>query len=209
MSVLADTLERVLRTLGHPAVASSVRGWCALAGVWSLVFAAPHFFWAVGGRAGLGTAAAAADAALQQGWFAAYNLAAGCLGIVGALVALALARGVGPRARRWLLTASIVASVVLLIRGALGLTLLGADALGRTPDDQMPLVLLLIEPWFVLGGVAFGGLVLSQRRAAARTGTPLPTEDTLTRGEALGMRGARAIGEVPIDPSPRDGSSRE
>lgn len=45
--------------------------WCVLVGTWSLVFAAPHFYWASGGRAGLGVEAAAADAALQQTWFAA------------------------------------------------------------------------------------------------------------------------------------------
>lgn len=54
--------------------------WSVLVGGWSLVFAAPHFYWALGGRAGLGAQAAAADAALQQSWFAIYNLAAGCLG---------------------------------------------------------------------------------------------------------------------------------
>ena len=52
--------------------------WAVLVGIWSLIFAAPHVYWALGGRAGFGTRAAAADAALQQGWFATYNLAAGC-----------------------------------------------------------------------------------------------------------------------------------
>lgn len=59
--------------------------WCVLAGGWSLVFAAPHFYWARGG-AGLRAQAAAADTVLQQGRFAIYNLAAGCLGILGALL---------------------------------------------------------------------------------------------------------------------------
>lgn len=65
--------------------------WALLAGAWSVIFAALHFYWALGGRAGLGAQTAAADAALQQGWFAAYNLTAGCLGLLGAAMALVLA----------------------------------------------------------------------------------------------------------------------
>lgn len=151
--------------------ASSRLLWCVLVGGWSLVFAAPHFYWALGGRAGLGAQAAAADAALQQGWFAIYNLAAGCLGILGAVVGAVIATKLGGRrAHRWLLVAATVACVVLLLRGALGLTLLGGSALSGTFDKQAPLVLLAIEPWFVLGGLAFGGMVLSQRKKPAVVG---------------------------------------
>lgn len=139
--------------------------WCVVVGAWSLVFAAPHFYWALGGRAGLGPQAAAADVALQQTWFAVYNLAAGGLGIVGAIVALALAMDWGGHGvRRWLLIAAVAACAILLLRGALGLTLLGVSLLDRTFDEQAPAVLLAIEPWFVLGGVAYGGMALSQRR---------------------------------------------
>jgi uncharacterized membrane protein YeaQ/YmgE (transglycosylase-associated protein family) len=146
--------------------------WCVLAGGWSLVFAAPHFYWALGGRAGLGAQAAAADAALQQGWFATYNLAAGCLGILGAVVAAVLAMTWGGRrVHRWLLVAATVACVVLLLRGALGLTLLGASVLAGTFDEQAPVVLLVIEPWFVLGGLAFGGMALSRREKPAVAGS--------------------------------------
>ncbi len=138
--------------------------WCVLVAGWSLVFAAPHFYWALGGRGGLGAQAAAADAALQQGWFAAYNLAAGILGISGAVVGVVVATTWGGRrVRRWLLSAASVACVLLLLRGALGLTLLGGSVLSGTFDEQAPLVLLAIEPWFVLGGLAFGGMVRSQR----------------------------------------------
>lgn len=139
--------------------------WFVLVGTWSLLFAAPHFYWAWGGRAGLGAQAAAADAALQQNWFAAYNLAARCMGVAGALVAFVLAtRWGGSQVRRLLLMASAVASAVLLLRGALGLTLLGISVLDGAPDEQTPAVLLAIEPYFVLGGLAFGGMVRNQRR---------------------------------------------
>lgn len=150
---------------------SSRRIWCTLVGGWSLVFAAPHFYWALGGRAGLGAQAAAADVALQQSWFAIYNLAAGGLGVLGAVVGVVVAtRWGGRRVHRWLLVAATVASVVLLLRGALGLTLLGAGVLSGTFDGQTPVVLLAIEPWFALGGLAFGGMALSQRKQPAIVG---------------------------------------
>lgn len=76
----------------------------------------------------------------------------------------------GPAVRRWLLIAAIVASIILLLRGALGLTLLVVSLLDGTFDDQAPVVLLAIEPWFVLGGVAYGGMALGQRRRRS-TGT--------------------------------------
>ena len=142
--------------------------WCLLVGGWSLVFAAPHFYWALGGRAGLGAQAAAANAALEQSWFAIYNLAAGCLGILGALVGAVLATTWGGRrVRLRLLVVATIACVVLLLRGALGLTLL----LAGTVDDQAP-VLVAIEPWFVLGGLAFGGMALSQRKKPAASSFP-------------------------------------
>lgn len=143
--------------------------WCVLAGLWSLVFAAPHFYWALGGRAGLGDQAAAADAALQESWFAAYNLAAGCLAVLGAVVATVLAMDRGSqRVRRWLLVAAAAGSVMLLLRGAVGLTLLAVSELDGRPDEKTPAILIAIEPWFVLGALAYGGMVLAQRKTWRR-----------------------------------------
>ena len=148
-------------------ISSSAPVWCFLVGGWSLVFAAPHFYWASGGRAGLGSQAAAADAALQQTWFAAYNLAAACLGVIGAVLALALAGSCGgPRVRSWLAHAATAAAVVLLLRGLLGLTLLAVNVLQDRFDPQTPTILLAIEPWFVLGGLLYGIMALTQRRAS-------------------------------------------
>lgn len=146
---------------------SSELFWPVMVGIWSLIFAAPHFYWAVGGRAGLGAQADAADAALEQGWFAAYNLAAGCLAVLGLALALALSgRGSSRRVRRWLLAFTIAASVVLLLRGMLGLTLLAVSAMQGNFDRQTPAILLAVEPWFVLGGLAYAGLALHQRKRA-------------------------------------------
>lgn len=152
-----------------PAAAGMSSGsfWPFLVGGWSLLFAAPHFYWAAGGRAGLGSQAGAADAALQQTWFVAYNLAAGCLGILGVVLALALARGWGrPVVRHWLVRAAAAAAVGLILRGAVGLTLLGVELLRGTFDGQTPAILLAIEPWFVLGGVAYGGMVVRSMRGS-------------------------------------------
>lgn len=134
--------------------------WCGLVAAWSLLFAVPHFYWAAGGRAGLGAQAGAADTALQQGWFAAYNLAVAILAVLGALVAVALARHWGgPRLRRLLLAGAALACIALSVRGALGLVLLSVDLLRGTYDRATPPLLVAIEPWFVLGGIAFGGMV--------------------------------------------------
>jgi hypothetical protein len=146
---------------------SSGHLWCGLVTGWSLVFAVPHFYWASGGRAGLGAAAAAADAALAQTWFAAYNGVAGCLGLGGAVLALVLGSGRGGlRMRRWLICAAGAAAVVLLLRGFLGLTLLAVSVLRGTFDAQTPMILVAIEPWFVLGGLAYGAMAFVQRRAS-------------------------------------------
>lgn len=136
-----------------------------LVGILSLAFAAPHFHWALGGCAGMGAEAAVADVAHRRDWFAAYDLVAGCLAVMGAVVTLALARSRGgPQVRRWLLVATITASVVLLLRGTLGSALLAVDALQGRFDTRSPAILLAIEPWFLLGGCAYGAVTLTQRK---------------------------------------------
>lgn len=145
------------------------RRWCWAVGTWSLIFAAPHFFWALGGRVGLGTNSAAADQALAQPWFASYNVLAGVLGVGGALLALVLSSQRGsPSVRRWLLVAAVVAGVALLLRGVLGVTLLALDVLGGGLDRQVPILLLAIEPWFVIGGCAYLGMAAAVHRRGLR-----------------------------------------
>lgn len=160
--------------------------WCLAVEVWSLVFAAPHFYWASGGRAELGAQAAAADAALQQTWFAAYNLVAGCLGVLGAVMALALATNrFGCALRRWLVLAAAAACAILVVRGLLGVTLLGVAQLHGTLDPHTPTVLLAIEPWFVLGGLVYGGMALTPRQR--------PSAAPYLADAAVRRRGLRAV----------------
>lgn len=149
------------------------RRWCSALGpslvvtVWSLLFAAPHLYWALGGRAGLGAEAAEADAALGETGFFIYNLAVTGLAMCGATIAVVLTKGrAGPRLRTLLLLAGAVASALLLVRGAVGLTLLGVSVLRSTFDGQTPVLLLAIEPWFLIGGLAYGAMVLRQRQVS-------------------------------------------
>lgn len=154
----------MFRLMASAGSASGLR-WGVLVAVWSLIFAAPHFFWALGGRAGLGPQAAEADAALQQSSFVVYNVAAGFLAILGVAVAMTLAKGWGGRRLRgWLLIAATAAAVTLLLRGLLGVALLAVSLLRGTFDDETPVILLAIEPWFLLGGFAYGGMVIYQRK---------------------------------------------
>lgn len=142
---------------------SARRLWCWATGVWSAVFAAPHVYWAAGGRAGLGSQAAAADAALEQTWFAAYNLVAGGLGVLGVVLAFTLAERWGTgRLRRWLLAAATLAAAVLLLRGVVGMALLAMEFEEAVLNRQAPPILLAIEPWFVLGGLTFGLMAREQ-----------------------------------------------
>lgn len=139
---------------------------CVAVAVWSLVFAAPHVYWAVGGRAGLGVQAAAAESALATTPFFIYNLVAVGLATGGAVLAIVLAtRSTGSRLRRPLLFAAGMGSAVLLVRGGVGLVMLAVSALNGTFDEQTPAVLVAIEPWFLAGGVAFAWMVSRQRRA--------------------------------------------
>lgn len=151
-----------MRTNRASRAAAGSPWWGGVACVWALLFAAPHFYWAAGGRWGLGAQAAAADQALQQRWFFTYNLLVGVLSVGGAVLAVALARPhrEGP-VRRLLRAAAWVACGVLALRGAVGVAALSLDVATGALDS--PLVLVLMEPWFVLGGIAFGGLAATSR----------------------------------------------
>lgn len=129
----------------------------------------------MGGRAGLGSQAAAADRALGQSWFASYNVLAAVLAIAGAILAAALAirRGTDAVSGRWARRLSILVGlggVVLLLRGVVGVTLLAVDALTGSRNEPSPPLLLAIEPWFVLGGIAYLGMAIAIRGDARRAG---------------------------------------
>jgi len=147
---------------------TGVLWWSGVTCAWSLTFAAPHFYWALGGRSGLGVEALAADEALGQSWFFAYNLLSGVLAIAGAALAVMLLRVAARRERtaRVLRAAAWAACVTLSLRGVVGITDL-AFQFARGVMDSPP-ILVAIEPWFVVGGMLFGVLAARTRNYANR-----------------------------------------
>jgi hypothetical protein len=142
-----------------PLVAGARRGgpplrapWAAYAAcAWAFLFASAHFYWALGGCAGFPIEAC--EAGLSNAWFLAYDLLAGVLCVLGAVVALALVRPWG-RAfpRRTLPVLARVGGAVLLLRGVVGLVqdvlIVAGPGNGWHPT-------MLYDPWFLAGGVLF------------------------------------------------------
>lgn len=151
--------------------------------LWSAAFAAIHVYWASGGRRGLGTVATEADDALATGWFAVYNAGVAVLSI-GAAVAAAAAglRRTSDRVLRLVRTLFLAAAAVLLVRGCVGIAALLADAVNGGRGPAPPLILVLIEPSFVVGGLAFASVARVLRRDAK-------AEDLPPDGEASGRDG--------------------
>ena len=89
--------------------------WAAAVVLWSLVSAAPHLYWAAGGRGGLGAESRAADTALTQGWFLGYDLRAAVLARTGAAVTvwLTTVRTDDGPVPRWLRRARLAGALVL------------------------------------------------------------------------------------------------
>jgi len=137
------------------------------AATWSIVFAAVHVYWASGGRGGLGTAAAQADQAFSTTWFWAYNAVVAMLALGGAVVATSTAVVTSRRTARVVRAASWAAACVLVARGGLGLVFLLIDLAAGGLDPRPPLVLLLIEPAFIVGGLAFAAAARARKPASS------------------------------------------
>lgn len=138
--------------------------WARAVSAWSLIFAAPHFYWTMGGRRGLGAQAVVADEALSQGWFFAYNLLTGVAAVAAAVGVEVLSRAGRRGAVRFLQLAASAGCVILTLRGVVGIAALGLE-LGEGGVDA-PAILVAIEFWFLLGGVLFGMLALRAKHAA-------------------------------------------
>ncbi|WP_164477877.1 DUF3995 domain-containing protein [Nocardioides pantholopis] len=141
------------------------------AAAWCLVFLIPHGYWGLGGRAGLGDSSRAADQAFEQAWFTLYNGAVIVLCVLGAAWALLLATPrLLDRPSGLLRLVALTAGVLLLLRGGVGLAALAVDVVSG--DALPPLILGLVEPAFVLGGLIW--LALGRTIASARERTPSP-----------------------------------
>jgi len=143
-------------------------GWAAAG--WALLFAAVHVFWGLGGSAGLASSAGAELAAERPGWF----VVAGLWGVAALLLAaagLAVALLRGPY-RRLLVRVGAAVGLGLLLRGSAVqvLMLSGAyDGNAAITSSQRHWSLVLWNPWFVVGGVAFLLAASVHRRAARRS----------------------------------------
>lgn len=121
----------------------------AAGAAWSALFAAAHFYWASGGRAGVpGTAAPIGDRPL----FLAYDLAAGVVFTAAAGAGIILARTRDDRPPpAWLVTAVTWGSVLSLLYGAGGLIKdMTTLAAGHAPGTG-----IVYDLWFATAGMLF------------------------------------------------------
>ncbi len=134
--------------------------WGLIACAWALVFAAAHFYWALGGDLGLAVSAGPL-AEERPGWFVLVGLwGVGALCLVGAALGWLLGESRPAGAAGRVVTAlGWCACAVLLARGLAVEALLLFDTAGRWVEvsaEQRLWTLLLWNPWFVVGGLAFG-----------------------------------------------------
>ena len=149
------------------------RRWCwgDLACGWALVFAAAHFYWAVGGGVGLDVSAGMALSASRPLWFVLVGLlGVGALLVFGAGVAFLLARSA--RRPRLLALLGWTAGLILLLRGV-GLEVLMAIGVVHAGEGisggQITWTWLLWNPWFMLGGLCFIAATAQRGRRTADT----------------------------------------
>ncbi|GAA0589881.1 hypothetical protein GCM10010174_00990 [Kutzneria viridogrisea] len=125
--------------------------WGILAAAWAVLFAALHVYWALGGDLGLADSAGPELAAQRPTWFVLGCLwaAAACL-LAIAVLAVAM--------RRWpnrlLLLACWAVAGLLLVR-AVGVTLLLLTGAAEVSEGERFWSLVLWNPWFLLGGIAY------------------------------------------------------
>lgn len=114
---------------------------------WSVVFLAPHVYWAAGGTVGL-----PGDERID-GALAAVNYVAIVLTAVAAVLALALVRPWGSALpSRLRLLGAWTACILLSLRGGGGLI----QSIFAGANDEGQTLVLTFEALFLLGGVLFG-----------------------------------------------------
>lgn len=89
-----------------------------------MLFTGFHAYWALGGRVGFGDgeAARSGDRAFATTWFFVGNLVVTGLGVVTAVIALAVLRPWGQKIPRWMLITGVtIGGVFLFLRGGLSI----------------------------------------------------------------------------------------
>jgi hypothetical protein len=146
------------------------------------LFAAPSFYWAAGGTAGIGTLGPGIAAMARDPWFVALVWATGLAKVLAGLLALALVRPWGRRIpRRMLLTGAWGAGLLLLFHGGdfvvQGVLALGGlvDVPPSAPWAAIRWYTFLWGPWFVVGGLLFCAAAWKAPKRPGDGGPPTPT----------------------------------
>lgn len=121
-----------------------------LAALWSVIFSLLHFAWAAGWYIGLN--AEQAQRAFRQKWFLIYDIAAGILCLLGAVVAGMIAgnrqRG---RAHKIIILLALTGTGLLILRGAAGIIkIVYLIISGKSVEWSA-----LWDVWFCLGALWF------------------------------------------------------
>ncbi|WP_139185902.1 DUF3995 domain-containing protein [Alteribacillus bidgolensis] len=111
---------------------------------WSTLFGLVHIYWAAGGTAGF-------EGRTMSEELFVINLMTIVLCFIAAFIALALVQAWGRKFPSWLLlTLAWIACVVLGLRGGIG------AIQSMLQVEPVPLLLIIVEPFFLLGGILFG-----------------------------------------------------
>lgn len=141
---------------------------------WSALFAVPHVYWGLGGRAGVVATLGSVPTDPMFILLGTWGVAVVCA--IGVVYGLALARRWGRLFPHWLLLAgAVVVGLALLLHGAqdvvqFAFLLAGVTHVSNGPDLGIHIrtQLFLWGPWFLLGGALFALAALSLRRGASR-----------------------------------------
>ena len=134
------------------------------AGLWSLGFAAPHTWWALGSPFGFPGGPANHRLWMTSWWRYVYDVVVILLSLLGAVVAVALVRVPdGTKVHRVFNAMAWTAGVVLTLRGVAGLIVDGTD-------DP------IWWPTFLVGGLLFGSVAWRSRPVVV---TPRPKQRAL------------------------------
>lgn len=163
-------------------------GWIHYAAcAWTVLFGAPHVWWALGIPAGFPGGTGAHEAMFRQTWFLFYDLIVVALCGIAIVVALAPVRSWGRVIPRWILrTAAWIACAMLLFRGLAGMIVDG-------PAD------LVWWPTFLTGGILFRGVARSVMAKPASAGAvaPLLVAQRVDRIEPRSLPGRVVAEEDP------------
>lgn len=121
------------------------------AAVWAIAFAVLHFAWAAGFYIFL--AKDLASKAFEQKWFLAYDLAAGFLCVVGAILIFLSAYPLGNRSfRRTVTIFAVFGTVILVLRAVAGI---GKILYFLVQKQSFAEAISFWDLWFCLGAVFF------------------------------------------------------